>query len=67
MNKNLQQYLEENFRNRKIDFSLRISHSEDGNIQFYIHPQNENGETLDFKVIGNSVLNTTTLIQDKED
>ncbi|MBN3949353.1 MAG: hypothetical protein HWQ38_23985 [Nostoc sp. NMS7] len=50
--------LEDFFRNHKdktVDFALRVNHSEDGSISFYIHPQNVDGETWDFKVIGNSL------------
>ncbi len=49
--------LEEYFRqHEKIasDFMLRPTWV-NGQLQFYIHPYNVNGETLDYKVNGNTV------------
>jgi hypothetical protein len=50
--------LEDYFRahyGRAVDFSLRIDYNPDNSIRFYIHPDRMNGDTLDFKVDGNSV------------
>lgn len=33
-----------------IDFSLRATKRADGNFEFYIHPANVSGETMDFVV-----------------
>lgn len=38
-----------------IDFNLRIMRTPEGELDFYIHPQNTNGETGDFTVSGTRV------------
>ena len=37
------------------DFKLGLKTNIKGKTEFYIHPFNKNGKTLDFKVSGNSV------------
>ena len=39
-----------------VDFSLRLVRGPNGELDFYIHPSNRNGETGDFTVVGNVVL-----------
>ncbi|MFN6485436.1 MULTISPECIES: hypothetical protein [unclassified Nostoc] len=43
-----------------IDFSLRIQKDQNNQYSFYIHPQDVDGETWDFKVIGNFLECTTS-------
>lgn len=35
-----------------IDFHLRVMRTPEGSLDFYIHPQDKDGETGDFKVSG---------------
>lgn len=49
----LEEYLRNEYREGKIDFQLRISLSLDGRVTFYIHPENQSGETYDFEVTEN--------------
>lgn len=55
----LEEYLRMNaYRNDPhgiIDHSIRAIIDGDKGIRFYIHPQNVNGDTLDFWVIGNEL------------
>ena len=53
--KSLAQYLTENAANGVIDHTVRCQ-MEGGVVTFYIHPQNVDGETLDFKVLDNDRL-----------
>lgn len=48
----LEHYLLKEMDEGKIDFHLRVTKTNDG-LEFYIHPQNASGETLDFWVEGN--------------
>lgn len=52
---NLEQYLIENIEKGVIDFSIRASLKEDGRVVFYIHPSDQDGETLDFELQGNNL------------
>ncbi|OYD92771.1 hypothetical protein CDG77_14050 [Nostoc sp. 'Peltigera membranacea cyanobiont' 213] len=45
---------------KAIDFSLRIQKNENNQYSFYIRPQDADGETWDFKVIGNFLECTTS-------
>lgn len=56
MKKNLEQYLKEQLKNGIIDHDIRASLNDDGNVTFYIHPRNANGDTLDFIVGGNELI-----------
>jgi hypothetical protein len=49
-----EQYLRAQLNN-SIDFRLRVLTNKDGDLVFYIHPQDVDGDTLDFKVDGNTV------------
>lgn len=53
----LQQYLEKNYANGIIDFSVRCTHIVEGDAYFYIHPATVSGETLQFAVRGNIARN----------
>lgn len=53
---NLETYLRENCRRNAIDHSIRAMCDDAGNVSFYIHPANVNGDTLDFAVNGNELL-----------
>lgn len=53
--KTIEGYFLDAMRNGVIDHALRVSKSEDGNTQFYIHPANTNGETIDYKVDNNTI------------
>ena len=55
MNKTLERYLRHNFAIGKIDHSIRTN-IVDGEIVFYIHPTNADGETLDFQVKENELI-----------
>jgi len=48
----LEEYFKENLKGNVIDFSLRAQETGDG-IEFYIHPMNRDGDTMDFSVRGN--------------
>ena len=52
----LQQYFEENCARQVIDHALRADIAPDGTVSFYIHPQNVDGDTLNFVVDGNQLL-----------
>ncbi len=45
---------------KAIDFRLRVQKDQNNQYSFYIHPQDVNGETWDFKVIGNFLECTTS-------
>ncbi|WGV23477.1 hypothetical protein [Halotia branconii] len=45
---------------KAIDFRLRVQKDQNNQYSFYIHPQDINGETWDFKVIGNFLECTTS-------
>ena len=57
--KNLEEYLSKNFFNRIIDHSIRAKANSNDEVAFYIHPINANGDTLDFQVIGNTLIPLT--------
>ncbi|MEH1954738.1 hypothetical protein [Nostoc sp.] len=45
---------------KAIDFRLRVQKDQNNQYSFYIHPQDVDGETWDFKVIGNFLESTTS-------
>jgi hypothetical protein len=45
---------------KAIDFRLRVQKDQNNQYSFYIHPQDVDGETWDFKVIGNFLECTTS-------
>lgn len=51
----LQDYFERAEVSEIIDFHLRIIRSPEGKLDFYLHPQNRDGETGDFTVSGGFV------------
>lgn len=55
----LEEYFIRNWNKNIIDFSLRISLSIDDEVRFYIHPEGKDGETLDF------IVNKNNLIEDR--
>jgi hypothetical protein len=52
----LERYLRKAIIEGKIDHAIRASISAKGNVVFYLHPQGKDGDTLDFRVEGNTVL-----------
>lgn len=56
MKKNLEQYLKDNIKRNIIDHSIRASTDQFGTISFYIHPANTDGDTLDFVVRQNNLV-----------
>lgn len=46
-------YLRENLSRGVIDFTLRAHETANGSVEFYIHPQNHDGTTPDYRVFGN--------------
>lgn len=52
MTDTFQEYLERAERGGVIDFSLRITRTPEGLLDFYIHPTGRDGETADFNVSG---------------
>ena len=58
--KTLQQYLNESFYSDgargTVSHTLTSFVDGEGNVSFYIHPQNVSGSTLDFVVVGNELL-----------
>ena len=53
--KTFEQYLTDAASNGVIDFRIRTLENGDGGLDFYIHPVNQDGDTGDFEVLGNSV------------
>ena len=51
----LESYLRNGTKNGAYDYAIRATEDESGNVQFYIHPQNADGDTIDYKVTGNSL------------
>lgn len=58
MTETLGNYLRRCHESGIIDFSLRASEDAAGVMRFYIHPSSQNGDTVDFHVIGNLVINS---------
>lgn len=60
-----QQYLEANTNHDGCEFRLVVKNCPDETTrpEFYIHPLNRDGDTLDYKVSGNSLECTTRVIQ----
>lgn len=61
----LEEYLKENHARDLVDHRLRAWRLKNGKIQFYIHPHDTSGETLDFTVDGNTLVPTGD--KEKED
>lgn len=54
--KDLEQYFRDALKNPLgIDHSVRARLNEKGDVIIYIHPANVSGDTLDFKVEGNTL------------
>lgn len=51
----LETYFAECLQRGVIDHALRASLNANGHVEFYIHPANTDGRTLDFVVSGNSL------------
>lgn len=54
--KTIESYLTENYEKKIIDHSLRVMIDNRGEVTFYIHPTGQNGDTLDFHVLGRTLL-----------
>jgi hypothetical protein len=54
--KTLEQYLRENYEKGVIDHVIRVTSVGDGGAAIYIHPQDADGDTLDFAVLDNELL-----------
>ncbi len=52
--KTLQHYFLENYKNGIVDHTIRSSVDGEGNVSYYIHPSNKDGDTLDFAVFNNT-------------
>jgi hypothetical protein len=61
----LERYFKINGKKNIIDFSLRAQVT-NGVVTFYIHPDSEDGETLDFYVFGNDLISKFEMDQAKE-
>ena len=46
----------------KIDFHIRAHKDEHGVVSFYIHPQDKNGLTRDYRVVGNELTCITEVV-----
>lgn len=55
--KTLEKYLKDNLSNNTIDFALRARQLQSGAVVVYIHPDGKDGETMDFAVEGNTLIN----------
>jgi hypothetical protein len=53
----LEEYLARDHARHVIDHTIRC-HVHNGKVTFYIHPNNVDGETLDFEVEGNRLIPT---------
>lgn len=51
----LQEYLNTEFDEGKIDFSIRVYGINNGRPEFYIHPTAKDGKTVDYRVKGNEL------------
>ena len=60
MVRTLERYLEKELKEGKIDFKVRaskfITSDKKEAIGFYIYPDGKDGETMDFKVLGNELI-----------
>jgi hypothetical protein len=56
MKKTFEEYIQSELRQGKIDFSFRARFADDGHVCFYVHPSYFDGETQDFKVEGNTLV-----------
>lgn len=54
--KSMESYLKENFENGNIDHAIRCSIGSDDHMKFYIRPAYTNGDTLDYSVDGNILI-----------
>lgn len=53
---NLEDFFRSNFDDLMIDYSIRVQIELNGEVTFYIRPQDKDGETLDFRVMGNTLI-----------
>lgn len=53
--KTLEEFIRENVARGVIDFDMRATVVDDV-VSFYIHPEATSGDTLDFRVVGNTCL-----------
>ena len=53
---NLEEYLIDNYNKGFIDHSIRADVQTYGTVLFYIHPTNADGQTLDFQVVENRLI-----------
>lgn len=51
----LQEYLNAEFDDGHIDFSVRVYGINDGRPEFYIHPTGKDGRTMDYRVTENTL------------
>ena len=51
----LESYLRCNIKEGVINHAIRVTSGESDDVTFYIHPQDANGDTIDYKVIGNLI------------
>lgn len=54
--KTLEQYFRDDIERQAIDHALRARINEKDEVVFYVHPHGVNGDTLDFKVQGNTLI-----------
>jgi hypothetical protein len=54
--KKLEQYFRESDNNGAIDHALRANGYPDDGVKFYIHPLDINGDTLDYLVVGDTLI-----------
>ena len=52
----LEEYFRKNLDHNIIDHSLRVEISKDNIVYFYVHPDGVDGDTLDFSVHGNNLI-----------
>lgn len=56
MKPSLEAYLRDSCSRNVIDHSIRARVDSDGSLTFYIHPSGVDGDTLDFVVCGNTLI-----------
>lgn len=55
MSETLEDYFRRELSEGKIDFRLRVTLDSDNRPQFYLHPLDRDGQTVDFCVEGNDL------------
>jgi hypothetical protein len=55
MQKSLEQYFRSDLQRLVLDHRIRAQLDAKGDVVFYIHPDGRDGDTLDFKVVGNTL------------